>query len=1011
MRVPAALLFLPLALWAQSHLLISEIYVPASAQQQNAFVEIYNPGVQSIDLSNYYLANYNTAYQMVNGTYSTNVGDFVVRFPDNAVIDAGESRVVALYGDAFAATFNKKADWEITATDGATADMTDGYVGSNIRFDPSGGMVHLFRWDGQSDLTGDADYLAWGISFFRERWMDRSGVSIDGPDADNTASVYADDTPKASQKALPTPAAGMSYQRTGSAEIAETAAGGNGIGGHDETSEDWIQSFAAVSPSPGSFSEVAGDGSGSAAVDIASVDANATVTLTFTLTGTADYVLQQAALIIPSSWSFSGSSADVSFSGSGLASATLAIGGDTLFFSGTQLTDTQTGTIEIANLQTPDNTENSAFEIRTAVSGGRLTPIAVFPVVSVVKALTIADIQNNVSSYLGTQVTVQGVVSLGAGITTTGWTDAYVQDASGRGINVFRSGELVPRLKRGNLVTVSGTVDEFNGTTEIVDFTVTVDDSLKEVPEVAFLSLAAAANTELEGTMVEVNGIISDMFSAGGGTTLTIRNGGSTLSARIWDNTGVDLSGYALGDTIAMRGIVDIYQNNAQLLVGYQEDIFHSDLVVPVDGSGTVTVSPAQVEPGATVDLLFTFRATTDDTLSRATLAIPSGWNFSGSSADVGTGGVFSGAVLDVTGALISLSGFELSDGLEGTLTLKNISAPNANTVSTFNVKTAQSGGVLTPVKSAPIVLVGSGTDIPTISITDARSQPDGTAISIKGVIVIGAGILRNDFTSAYIADEDGAGLNVFRRGSPDPDIVRGNLVVLQGTLTSFNGTLEIENYTATVLSKNYPLPDPLELSTGQSALTRYEGSWVHVKGIVTGKSSAGGGTNIFIDDGSGETTIRVWDTAGLNLDGFNVGDFIEASGVHGVFANAGQILVGYQEDIGLIDLSNQPVSLKVPPRPFAPDQGEKLTIEYGSGGANTRVTLRIYDMNGRLVATLVDGDGIPLPVKLEWDGRNQLGDRLTIGTYVLHFEVVNKDTGNRTTRVAPIVIGTMLSR
>ncbi len=335
-----------------------------------------------------------------------------------------------------------------------------------------------------------------------------------------------------------------------------------------------------------------------------------------------------------------------------------------------------------------------------------------------------------------------------------------------------------------------------------------------------------------------------------------------------------------------------------------------------------------------------------------------------------------------------------------------NLTSPETEKFYTFNIRTSETGGVLTPIKNSPKILVS-----PTIPISEARSLPDGTAISIKGVIVIGAGILRNDFTSAYIADEDGAGLNVFRRGSPDPDIVRGNLVVLQGTLTSFNGTLEIENYTTTVLSKNYPLPDPLQLSTGQSALARYEGSWVHVKGIVTGKSSAGGGTNIFIDDGSGETTIRIWDTAGLNLDDFNVGDFIEASGVHGVFANAGQVLVGYQEDIGHIDLSNQPVSLKVPPRPFAPDQGEKLTIEYGSGGANTRVTLRIYDMNGRLVATLVDGDGIPLPVKLEWDGRNQVGDRLTVGAYVLHFEVVDKDTGNRTTRVAPIVIGTILSR
>ena len=57
---------------AQDHLLITEVLAPPDADAGKAFVEIYNPTGQSVDLSEYYLANYNTYYQIVNGTYSQN---------------------------------------------------------------------------------------------------------------------------------------------------------------------------------------------------------------------------------------------------------------------------------------------------------------------------------------------------------------------------------------------------------------------------------------------------------------------------------------------------------------------------------------------------------------------------------------------------------------------------------------------------------------------------------------------------------------------------------------------------------------------------------------------------------------------------------------------------------------------------------------------------------------------------------------------------------------------------
>ncbi len=71
-------LFVPLFLYGQSHLLITEIQ---ATPKDSSFIEIYNPTDAAIDLSNVYLADYNTYYDMVNASYTTNSQDFLVRFP------------------------------------------------------------------------------------------------------------------------------------------------------------------------------------------------------------------------------------------------------------------------------------------------------------------------------------------------------------------------------------------------------------------------------------------------------------------------------------------------------------------------------------------------------------------------------------------------------------------------------------------------------------------------------------------------------------------------------------------------------------------------------------------------------------------------------------------------------------------------------------------------------------------------------------------------------------------
>ena len=955
---------------------------------------------------------------MVNSDYSNNTAKFLAKF--SAIeIPAKSNLVIALDGAGFQAKFSFTADFEIRGTDGNTADMTVLYAGSNIKLESSNGILILFQWDGVSDLVQDIDYIAWG--FFTTGFMDKSGVSIDGPDANNNVSAYFDDLSVLSQKKATIPSAGQSLQRNGIIEIDEAASGGNGVGGHNEATENWQNSFVVSSPSPGSFSEIEGDGSGSATVLFNTLNANEINDPTFTIKGAPAYTLTSIQLTIPSDWTLT-DTVSVDISGPGFTGADISLNDRIINITNAHLTNIDTGTVFIYNLITPSQTTTSNFNILTAVAGGNLTSIASQPLISIIAKLSIADIQNNFNDFNGQQVTLDAIVAIGAGITRNDHTDAYIQDGSGRGINLFRSNDIVTDLAVGNEVRVTGTVSEFSGTTQISDFTIEVLSTGNEVPAVALFTVAQASNTELEGTFVETAGIIEDLaFNIGGGTNLTINDGTGSITARIWDNTGVDLSIYSVGDTVAIRAVIDMFNSAAQLLLAYDDDIFFTSIETAVDGSGTVSVDPASVNANEPTSLTFTFTATAEDAIDRVTVLIPNEWQWSGAVGDVSVSGAFSSASVAVSGKLITISNALLSSLSDGEIGIDNLTSPVVDTVSTFVVQTAGILGSLSDIAIQPIVTTGDGTQITTITIGQARALPIGSEITIKGTIVIGAGILRDDFTSAYVVDEDGAGLNVFRFGEIDPDIVRGNLVIMKGELAEFDGTFEIENYTTKILAQNAPLPTPNNLTTGQAALEEFEGLFVSVQGAVTEKFSAGGGTNLVVDDGSGAVTIRIWNTTGVDVSAFAEGDFVSVQGIHSLFNNAGQILLAYQEDISQPEFDIVPTVLIVPNKPFAPDKGEKLPIIYSPGSENAHVTIRIFDLGGRLITTIFDGNGVPLiqtenwddPDRaiLKWDGRDERGEQVPIGTYILHFEVTNEDTGKKTQKAAPIVVGTVLSR
>ncbi len=995
MKIIFFLLFLGTLLFGQNHLLITEIVVTPTAGE---FIEILNNTNQTIDLSDYYLTDATFAaggayyYNIVTGS---NAGggassDFHARFPVTSSIAPGEFQIIAIKGADFFNTYGQKPTYELVATDATVTDMREAFTGSidgNSTLSNAGEVVILYHWNGQSDLVQDIDYVVWGD---KAEAVDKTGVSVDGPDAENTPSTYLDDTPIAQQisvSAADPHAFGESIQRTNLVEANEIGSGGNGLTGHNETSENLPASFPAGLPNPGT-----GPVSNTGPV-IANIVQDPPIP------GSADVVHI---------------SADVSDEGQ-IVSVQLFSSIDAATYDSTTMNPVG-GNTYTASIDSQKTGILVEWFIKAQDDSGltTLSPTFGYTVAGADTITPIAEIQGN-PAFLGRQVTVQGIVTLGAGIIASDWTDTYLQDNSGRGINVYRNGTPVDTmLTRGNLVRIKGTVDEFNGITEIVDYTAEVFARNQLLPEPLSLKTAEANNTALEGSYILVEGIITDKYVAGAGTNLVVDDGSGPVDIRAWDTAQLNLNTYGIGDTVGVQGVMDLFNNNAQLLLAYQNEIYRTTFVSEGDGSGVVSVEPDSVGLNFLVNLSFTISGSVSDTVSSIALDIPSDWTWPGNQTDIVlSGAAFNAATITINNKSILLEAVALTSLNSGNVTLNSLTSPASDTVSIFLFRTAAIGGSLKPIEKQPTVLVGKGTAQTITPIADIQTNIgfwDGKQVTISGVVTIGSGILITTRTTAYVQDNSGYGIQIFSFDAPDVNLERGNLVLITGVVEDYQGLVtEITDYTLKVLQKDNDLPDPLQIKTVEAQSLDREGTFVEIVATIIDKYSAGGGANIVVDDGSGEVTLRIWDSANLDLGNFLPGDGVVARGVIGEFSGAGQILVAYQEDIVPVEVPKAAFSLKVPNKPFAPDRGEQFPVTYSAGSENTHIVLRIYDLGGRLITTLVDEQGKPFEQVLEWNGRNQLNELVPLGAYILHLEVVSNTDGEPQIGTAPVVVGTIL--
>jgi hypothetical protein len=317
------------------------------------------------------------------------------------------------------------------------------------------------------------------------------------------------------------------------------------------------------------------------------------------------------------------------------------------------------------------------------------------------------------------------------------------------------------------------------------------------------------------------------------------------------------------------------------------------------------------------------------------------------------------------------------------------------------------------------------------LTVAEARIDSDGDGIpdrlgetvTIQAVATCEGTLFSSTGLSFYVQDGT-AGINVYAYDSASPgSIDAGDEWIISGEIMQYNGLVEISPANPSDFQYvGHPgVPQPLQMVRNQGVSEAIEGMllalgnagqglWVSV---ATTPASAGGGYNFDVWNGLAAVAVRVDGNTGISVAGIDVGTRLFITGIGGQYdseppyTSGYQILPRYQSDLQIYNPSVPDYfHLDVNGNPFAPSELEITSIEFG-GLPGSRFTLTVYDRTGRAVAHLVEA-GTAGDVIL-WDGKDDDGENLPMGQYLLFLESVAAD-GSRLTTTETVVVAAPLN-
>ena len=571
MHVSLGLLFLfsGLVFGQADHLVFSEVVLTPS---DGEYVKITNPTENDIDMSDYYLTDAtdgsgNAYYNLPTGSgyWSGSGFDFICRFPGGYSLAAGASIKISLRdNESYVNTYGESADLSLNEDllDAINGSSTKGNA-STPKLDNTSETLVLFYWDSTSAMVKDVDYLLWGGNSYG---IDKS-----------TVTGYQSDTPVSSQSFMPVHATNEKLIRAeNGGEGSESQSSGNGITGHDETSEPlsdtWITAslisskpdITGLSLSPGSpttedilsFEVTVTDDEGVAAVLLKYEFQSEDISVPMSEISTSVYTAQIGPLGVSGSLIYSVIAEDIS----GLKDST--------------------SKVAVSISEPPED-------------------------------MDIASLLDDLDSFIGQTIEIDGVVTVPAGRLRTNFTEAFLQDESGRGIILYNS-QLDTSFTRGDSVLVVAEVDDFDGKPELIYSSITVLKQNASVP-VEEISISEFNTLRYGYTFVQIWGKIisrSDPFGTNTGANISIQDAsGEVSTVRIWNSTNIlfneDMqlinneldSLLQVGNVVQIAGIGGEYSGASQIQPAYASDIIEKLEGQTGNFDATLSVSPYPFVP------------------------------------------------------------------------------------------------------------------------------------------------------------------------------------------------------------------------------------------------------------------------------------------------------------------------------------------------------------------------------------------------------------------------------
>lgn len=290
------------------------------------------------------------------------------------------------------------------------------------------------------------------------------------------------------------------------------------------------------------------------------------------------------------------------------------------------------------------------------------------------------------------------------------------------------------------------------------------------------------------------------------------------------------------------------------------------------------------------------------------------------------------------------------------------------------------------------------------LTIQDVQYAPFGNGlggylnyrVTIRGIVTADTSDLRGDGGAvsrrAYIQNGTGPWSGIWVAGLAGDELRKGQDVTISGLIREINSHTAIDSVTQLVVnSTNNPEPEAQLLTTGEIggktkgtlSAEKWEGVLIRFDSVMVtnenadGNPGPGGGGNsnfgeILINDGTGDLRLETQEgphpyhnnwTATLpphKTIGLKVGDkFTTIKGIlffsfsnYKIVPRKSDDFIGYQTNVETEILPDKFLLKQNYPNPFNPS----TVIEYNLPESAT-VTLKIYDLMGREVKTLVNGE------------------------------------------------------